>query len=132
MGSLKERLLTLVEALTVRRFLRISFLFAAVTAVVHYVPTLAKEADLSALLGAPFAWACGMIAGLVLLVYFVNEHAVRLRRSLLPKIELSCEKRGCVVQTRVEKYAPAQSTGHPVLVGEGFASSVRISGASNL
>jgi hypothetical protein len=130
MDSIKERWQTLMEALTVRRVLHISFVFAAVTAAVRSVPIIAKEADLSSLLGAPFAWACGIIVGLFLLVYFLNEHAVQLRRSLLPRIELSCEKRGCVAQTKVQRYIPMPSaTGQTLAVtpaGEVLASSVRI------
>jgi hypothetical protein len=90
----------------------------------RYGPILTQEANRPILLAAP-SWAFGAIAGLALLLIFVLGHAKRLRASLLPKVVLSCDpERGCMVQTRVEKFALRD--GQPVRV-EVMASSIRIS-----
>jgi hypothetical protein len=132
MRSLKDWWSTLIEALTLRRVIALPIVFATVTAVVHLAPFLAREMNRPMLLGAP-SWAFGVIALLALLCFFVIAYATRLRLSLLPNIEFSCDpERGCLVQTRVEKFAlkdgqPVRAAdGQPVRV-EVMASSIRIS-----
>ena len=86
MRWLVDRAATIRDALSVQRVLALPIIFAVVTAAIHLAPVIAEREPM--FLSMP-AWMWGFVAFLLLLLYFVIEHATRLRLRLLPKLKLS-------------------------------------------
>jgi hypothetical protein len=106
---LRDRASTVRDALTLQRVLALPIIFAIVTAAIRLAPVIAERE-------APFlsipAWVWGVLAFLIVLLYFVIEHATRLRLRLAPKLKLSFNPNEAIVQT------PAQTqTGELVQQG---------------
>jgi hypothetical protein len=62
------------------------------------------------LLGLP-SWAFGVLAGLLLILYFLLEQATRLRLEIQPKLKVSFNvERGCLVVTPVQHFRQEPGT----------------------
>jgi hypothetical protein len=91
MSWIGDRKDTLLDAFTLRRVIAVPILVATVTAVIHGSAALSKifaHGDGNTLLGAP-SWYWGIIAGILLIFWFLLEHANRLRLELKPKLKVS-------------------------------------------
>jgi hypothetical protein len=113
MGWLSDYRTTIIEAFTLRRVIALPLVIATVTAVVHASTALSKQfARGETLLGAP-SWAWGLIAGLLLFLYFMIACANRLRLQLEPKINVSFNPNGeGMVTTPTEIYKDGKLFAH--------------------
>jgi len=106
-GLLKDWWDSILESFTLRRVIALPILIAVVTAVVRGSTALSEfftHQEGRTLLGIPsFAW--GLLAGLLLILGFVIQHATSLRKSLSPKISVSFNPTGDgIVRTPTEIY----------------------------
>jgi hypothetical protein len=103
MGWLGQRATTVVGALTLRRVIALPIMVAVITAAVRGSTAITGyllEHEWR-FLGLP-SWAFGLLAGLLLLLYFLIEYANRLRLELEPKLQVSFDReRGCVVESNI-------------------------------
>jgi hypothetical protein len=89
MGWFSQRKTTVLEAFTLRRVLALPIVISVVTAVVHASVALSNLlAKGQLLLGVP-SWVYGIVAGLLLVLFFFLEHATRLRIELEPRLNVS-------------------------------------------
>lgn len=113
MGWLSQRATTIVDAFTLRRVIALPIVIAVVTAVVHGSAALSQfffHQEGRMLLGLP-SWAFGVLAGLLLVLYFVLEQATRLRLESLPKLKVSFDaERGCLVVCPVQYFRQEPGT----------------------
>ncbi len=131
MGWWGQRAATLVGALTLRRVIALPIMVAVVTLAIRGAAALSAyllEHEWR-FLGLP-PWAFGLLAGLLLLLYFLLEYANRLRLELEPKLQISFDReRGCVVDSPMQHYQdqPGVYGGvRRVLIGETRALFARI------
>jgi hypothetical protein len=128
MDWLSQRARTILDAFTLRRVVAIPIVIAVITAVVHGSAALSQfilHHEGQMLFGVP-SWMYGLLAGLLLLLYFIVEYATRLRLQLEPKLRLSFDPSGgCLVDSPIQHFAPNQN-GHMMLVGEARAIFARI------
>jgi len=108
MGWFGQRKTTLLEAFTLRRVVALPIVIAVVTAVVHGSVALSQlfaQREGQMLLGIP-SWIYGVVAGLLLVLYFLIEHATRLRLQLEPRLKIAFnpDAEG-IVRTPTEIYA---------------------------
>lgn len=107
MGWFGQRATTILNAFTLRRVLALPLAVAVVTAFVHGSAALSQfflHQEGRMLLGLP-SWAYGVLAGLLLLIYFLLEYATRLRLEIEPKLRVSFDReRGCLVNTPVQHF----------------------------
>jgi len=132
MGWLGQRATTIVGALTLRRVIALPIVVAVVTATVRGSAAISDYliAHEWRLLGLP-SWAYGLLAGLLLFIYFLIEYANRLRLELEPKLDVSFDReRGCLVDSPVQHYQDQPTTiagvVHRVMVKETRALYARI------
>jgi hypothetical protein len=104
MNALKGYWLALVDALSLRRVLALSIIFAVVSGTVQLAPLLAREFNRTMFLGAPpVVW--GAISLLLVLCGFLLKRLKEYRELLEPRMTLTCEPdRGGLVQTPVTKF----------------------------
>src|SRR5262249_23772477 len=98
MDWFRHRYATGIEALTVRRALVVGSIFAVSTFVVGLIPKLSWEGQPMFLNVPALAW--GVIAALLMLVYFLFEYAHRKRMETVPNARLSFNQdTGGIVQS---------------------------------
>jgi hypothetical protein len=107
MGWFHERKETVLAAFTLRRVVAIPIVIAVITVVVRGSAALSEfltRGEGRMLLGVP-SWMWGLIAGLLLALYFVIEYATHLRLTIKPTIDVQFnpDAEG-IVQTRTEIY----------------------------
>src|SRR5260370_1971862 len=86
-----QRATTILNAFTLRRVIALPIVIAVVTAVVHGSAALSQfflQQEGRMLLGLP-SWAYGLLAGLLLLLFFLLEYANRLRLELEPNLPVT-------------------------------------------
>lgn len=113
MGWLSQRAATIVDAFTLRRVIALPIVIAVVTAVVHGSAALSQfffHQEGRMLLGLP-SWAFGVLAGLLLMLFFLLEQATRLRLEIQPKLKVSFDaERGCLVISPVQHFRQEPGT----------------------
>jgi hypothetical protein len=97
----------ILEAFTLRRVIALPIFIAVVTAVVRGSAALSEyltRQEGHAFLGVPSpAW--GILAGLLLVFYFLIQYATRIRKSIIPKISVVFNPSGeGIVRTPTEVY----------------------------
>jgi hypothetical protein len=107
MEWVKERWKTILDSFTLRQVIALPIFIAVVTGVVRGSAALSDfltRQEGRMLFGVPsIVW--GILAGLLLILYFLVQHATQLRKSLAPKISVLFNASGeGIVRTPTEIY----------------------------
>ncbi len=104
MEGIKQRVRTLVQAVTLRQVIALPIFVAFVSFAPRVISAIGQLPETQFLGGVP-PWAWSLIAGLALMLYFVFEAANRLRVQLEPKLAPSFNPQAeGIVRTPTEVY----------------------------